>query len=263
MPHLSEDTKRKLLESTPPHLRDARSKGIPVLGSGRIFPVDEQLISVAPFNLPDIWPRIAGMDIGWDHPSAMVWIAIDRDENIGYIYDCLRESEKTPTDFAPKIKQRGDWVPMAWPHDALQHEKGTGMQIAQQYRDLGVNMLREMAQFPETGDDGETRVSRTSVEAGLFMMLQGFQANDPEYYAALIKASPGKKPFRLRVFSTLSDWLEEYRIYHRKDGKVVKLIDDLMSATRYALMMERYASVPPDPSKRTLDIKRSYNWRAG
>jgi len=26
-----------------------------------------------------------------------------------------------------------------------------------------VNMLHEMAQFPETGDGGETRVSRTSV----------------------------------------------------------------------------------------------------
>ena len=31
VPHLEERTKTELLESTPPHLRDARSKGIPSL----------------------------------------------------------------------------------------------------------------------------------------------------------------------------------------------------------------------------------------
>ena len=42
---------------------------------------------------------------------------------------------------------------------------------------------------------------------------------------------------RFKVFAHLDDWFEEFRLYHRKDGKVVKLRDDLMSATRYALMM--------------------------
>lgn len=245
VPHLDEQTKRELLESTPVHLRDARSKGIPVLGSGRIFPVDEALITVEPFLLPDLWPRIAAMDIGWDHPTAMVWMAIDRDTDTMYVYDTIRQSEQTPADFAPLIKQKGVWVPMAWPHDALQHEKGTGVQMAEQYRGLGINMLHEMAQFPETGDEGETRVSRTSVEAGLFEMLQRMQSG------------------RLKVFSTLHDWFQEFRIYHRKDGKIVKLMDDLMSATRYAVMMERYASVPPDPQKSSLNVRRDYNWRAG
>jgi hypothetical protein len=32
-----------------------------------------------------------------------------------------------------------------------------------------------------------------------------------------------------------------FRLYHHKEGKVVKLGDDLMSATRYAFMMRRYA----------------------
>ena len=43
------------------------------------------------------------------------------------------------------------------------------------------------------------------------------------------------------VFKHLSDWFEEFRLYHRKDGKVVKEGDDLMCATRYALMMLRHA----------------------
>jgi hypothetical protein len=46
---------------------------------------------------------------------------------------------------------------------------------------------------------------------------------------------------RFKVFKHLNDWFEEFRLYHRKDGKVVKEMDDLMSATRYAVMMLRYA----------------------
>lgn len=48
---------------------------------------------------------------------------------------------------------------------------------------------------------------------------------------------------KLKVFDHLADWFEEFRLYHRKDGKVVKEFDDLMAATRYGLMMIR-AAVP-------------------
>lgn len=245
VPHLDAQTKKELWDETPPHLRDARSKGIPIPGSGIIFPVDEREITVEPFPLPDFWPRIAGMDIGWDHPTAVVWLAWDRDTDTVYLYDILSMSEKTPAEIAPLIKQRGDWIPVAWPHDALQHEKGTGVQIAEQYRALGVRMLHEMAQFPEIGDMGETRVSRTSVEAGLFEMLQRMQAG------------------KWKVFSTLHDWFQEFRIYHRKDGKVVKLMDDGISASRYGYVMRRYAATPPDPSRYNLPTRDRYDWRAG
>jgi hypothetical protein len=41
----------------------------------------------------------------------------------------------------------------------------------------------------------------------------------------------------------LADWFEEFELYHRKDGLIVKLNDDLISASRYALMMKRYATI--------------------
>ena len=47
---------------------------------------------------------------------------------------------------------------------------------------------------------------------------------------------------KLKVFKHLNDWFEEFRLYHRKDGKVVKEGDDLMAATRYGTMMLRFAS---------------------
>jgi hypothetical protein len=43
------------------------------------------------------------------------------------------------------------------------------------------------------------------------------------------------------VFSSLLDWFEEFRLFHRKDGKVVKEGDDLLAATRYGMMMLRFA----------------------
>ena len=51
---------------------------------------------------------------------------------------------------------------------------------------------------------------------------------------------------RFKVFRHLNEWFDEFRLYHRKDGKVFKERDDLMSATRYGEMMLRYAS----PTKR-------------
>ena len=46
---------------------------------------------------------------------------------------------------------------------------------------------------------------------------------------------------RLKVLRHLNDWFEEFRLYHRKDGKVVKEGDDLMAATRYGIMSLRHA----------------------
>ena len=47
---------------------------------------------------------------------------------------------------------------------------------------------------------------------------------------------------RFKVFKEHNDWWQEFRLFHRKDGKVVKEGDDLMAATRYAIMSLRHAS---------------------
>jgi terminase large subunit-like protein len=46
---------------------------------------------------------------------------------------------------------------------------------------------------------------------------------------------------RPKVFANLREWFEEFNLYHRKDGLIVKENDDLISATRYAMMMKRCA----------------------
>jgi hypothetical protein len=54
------------------------------------------------------------------------------------------------------------------------------------------------------------------------------------------------KTGRFKVFAHLTEWFEEFRLYHRKDGLIVKERDDLISATRLGLMMLRQAASPED-----------------
>jgi hypothetical protein len=97
----------------------------------------------------------------------------------------------------------------------LQHDKGSGEALAAQYRDQGLNMLPERATF-ETAAMGSRQ--------------------------ALRRCSIGCCQARWKVFDHLEDWFAEFRLYHRKDGLIVKLNDDLMSASRYALMMRRHSA---------------------
>lgn len=218
--HYTPEERESIIASYLPHEREARAKGIPVLGSGRIFAVPEESISCEPFDIPRHFAQLGGLDFGWDHPTAAVCLAWDRDADCVYITKAHRLKEATPVIHAASLRPWGDWLPWAWPHDGLQHDKGSGEQLMSQYRNQGLNMLFERATF-EDGSNG--------VEAGLMLMLDMMQTG------------------RFKVFSHLNDWFSEYRLYHRKDGKVVKEYDDLMSATRYALMMRRFGVVAGGP----------------
>lgn len=214
--HYTPEQKDQIIAGYPAHEREARTMGTPSLGSGRVFPIAEEVIKVEPFAIPESWVLIGGMDFGWDHPFAAVKLAWDRDADVLYVTSAYREKEATPVIHAAALKPWGEELPWAWPHDGLQHDKGSGEQLAKQYSKQGLKTLPERATF----DDGTN-----GVEAGILEMLERMQTG------------------RLKVFSHLGDWFEEFRMYHRKNGQIVKLMDDLMSATRYAMMMRRYAKI--------------------
>jgi phage terminase large subunit-like protein len=214
--HFTADEIATIVKSYPKHELEARTKGIPVLGSGRIFPVEESKIVCEHRDFPRHWPRIGGCDFGWDHPFAAVELVWDRDTDTVYVARCHRLKEATPIEHAAAIRPWGKDLRWAWPRDGKRETlEGAGISLAEQYRAQGLNMLHEHAQF----EDGSV-----SVEAGLMLMLDRMRTG------------------KLRVFKEHNDWWEEFRLYHRKDGKVVKEGDDLLCATRYALMMLRYAS---------------------
>jgi hypothetical protein len=54
---------------------------------------------------------------------------------------------------------------------------------------------------------------------------------------------------RFKVFNTCTEWFEEYRMYHREDGKIHAMDDDLMSASRYGFQSLRFAEAPAKYAK--------------
>jgi len=224
--HLNEDVMQQILSSYSPHEREMRRYGRPSIGSGLVFPVQDEKIIIDPIGLEDHWPRIAGIDFGFDHPTAVVWVAWDKDEDELYVYDCYRQSKATPSVHASAIRNRPGFIPIAWPHDGNRRDSMGNPGLAEQYRNLGCNMLLD--HFTNPPALGEKK-GGNSVEEGLMDILQYMEKG------------------KFHVFATLSDWFEEFRMYHRKGGKVVPFKDDLMSATRYAALSRRYAISGHDP----------------
>mgnify|MGYP006396208245 FL=1 len=224
--HLNEGVMEQILSSYAPHEREMRRYGRPSIGSGLVFPVPEEKILIDPFTIEAHWPRIAAIDFGFDHPTAVVWTAWDREEDMYYIYDCYRQAKAPPSVHAASIQNRPNFVPLAWPHDGNRRDSMGNPGLAEQYRNLGCNMLPFHFENPPAL--GEKK-GGNSIEVGIMDMLQKMENG------------------QFKVFSTLKEWFEEFRMYHRKDGKIIPLRDDLMSATRYAIMSMRFGISGEDP----------------
>lgn len=200
--HLSPEAKKALIDSFPPHERDARTKGIPQLGSGAIYPVPESEIVVDPFEWPYYWKQVFALDVGWNRTAA-VWAVHDSEHDTTYLTSEHYRGQAEPAVHAQAIKARGDWIPGVVDPAARGRSQHDGHDLMQMYLTLGLNLT----------------AADNSVEAGI--------------YEVWTRLSTG----RLRVFKTLANWLSEYRIYRRNEkGQIVKENDHLMDATRYLVM---------------------------
>jgi hypothetical protein len=141
---------------------------VPVLGSGRIFPVPEEEIACdRRREFPEHWPRIGGMDFGYDHPFAAVELVWDRDTDTVYVTRTFRHREGSPVLHAAALRPWGK-LPWAWPRDGRTARRSR----AQAWRSPG-NTARKASTCCLS-----TRSSRTAacrVEAGLMDMLDRMQ----------------------------------------------------------------------------------------
>lgn len=200
--HLDAKTKAELLRETPPYLRDARSKGVPSLGAGAIYPIEQEVFVVQPFAMPAYWPRAYGLDVGWNK-TACIWGAHDRENDTVYLYAEHYRGQAEPSIHAAAIKARGEWVPGVIDPAANGRSQIDGERLIAQYKALGLNLMP----------------AENSVEAGIFAVWE--------------RISTG----RLKVFSSMRNWLAEYMLYRRDEkGKIVKEFDHAMDATRYLIV---------------------------
>lgn len=230
-----------------PHERDMRSKGIPLQGSGLVFQVSDEDLIVEPFPIPRHWPQIIGVDFGisTEHPFSAVRWAWDRDNDTKYIIGEYTTTNDEAAVHADAVEKWGSWIPVAWPHDGLNREKGSGDELQKIYRDKGMNMLPWRATNPPDGAAGQREgEGGNSLEKSVLAMLD-------DMYSGKIK-----------VFSTCQQWFKEKRMYHRdKNGKIVKQWEDCISASRYGHMMMRHARVVSVlPAKRSSSRTGGRNW---
>jgi phage terminase large subunit-like protein len=218
VPHLSEQAKAELWAAIPPFQRDARSKGLPQLGAGLIYPVPESVFAIEPFEIPKHWPRSYGFDVGWNKTAA-IFGAYDRETDAGYIYSEHYQGEVEPAVHVAAIKARGR-LPGAIDPAANGRSQMDGRKLMQEYREQGLELTE----------------AANAVEAGIFAVWERFSTG------------------RLKVFRSCQNLLSELRLYRRDEkGRVVKERDHACDATRYWVMSGIDIARAPMPIKPPAD----------
>jgi phage terminase large subunit-like protein len=225
-PHMgSPEEIARQIASYPPHEREARAYGTPMQRSGRVFltPEDEIRFDAASLPAPVLInsAKVIGLDFGISHAFAAVLIAWDRDVDVIYVLDAVKMTGLTKLQHVPAVRRMSSRAPVAWPHDGHARDRGSGDELAEQYRNPmpgmpGLKMLPEHATFEDGG---------YSFEAGLAELVNRFETG------------------RLKIAAHLTELFDEYRDLHRDNGLVVKVRDDLLSALRIAVMSRRFAEV--------------------
>jgi hypothetical protein len=226
-PHLTEDQKRRMLASTPPYLRDARSQGIPSLGEGAIYDIPLDFILCEPFRIPPDWRRGYGLDVGWNWTAA-VWMAENPNTLERFIYSEHKVPNADPLRHSTAIKTRGKTLKGAIDPASNASSQKDGEKLFQIYSNStnGLHLVN----------------ANNEVDAGISLCWQSLTEG------------------RTKVFRTCMQWQAEYRRYHRKrkenkDGvitvKIIKKDDHLMDSWRYCEnTWDDIASVPA-PERRT------------
>lgn len=224
---LRESIKKEVMARYP-HMADARLRGIPVFGAGKIFTIPEEEIAIQSFDPRDYlhWQYLGAMDLGFSNSfTALGWFAYDPHSKHTILFDTHKIREATPDMVYPSIHRRDrelgfdQGIPFAWPIDAKHKERSTGNVIKEMYQELGVNMIEEFAGF----EDSRGR----SVEEGIAELQMAFRAG-------LLKVL--KAPH-------MDEWWNQYRTYSRdEDGEIVitkKNTFDFIDMTRYGYLMVR------------------------
>jgi phage terminase large subunit-like protein len=224
--HIKPAERARIVAGYSEHEREARARGEPMLGEGKIYQTPEsEIIEDArpPLELPRYWRWGAGMDIGIDHPWAYVLLVWDTDQDVVHVVAELRVAGQTPGQHFALIRAleqrlfgRHMNFPIAWPADAGTRDKGSGEPVKNLYKNYGLRMMAESATHANMKGP-----AATSLEGGV-------QEID-------LREKNGK----WKVARSCICYLEERRLYHRKDGEIVRLRDDVLAAARYGHMMRR------------------------
>ena len=225
VPHLPQSQRDILLAGYSKFERDARTKGLPSFGAGRIYPFFEEQITVEQQRIPPWFPRAFGFDTGWNR-NAVVWGAMDPETKVVYIYDEYYVGHTHPAINAHAIKSRGDWICGACDPDGVNQEDGR--QMFNIYCDEGLNLVK---------------ANKKEKDATILMVGQMFESGQ-------LKIVADKCP----------NLLKEIRMYSRKeDGRIADTADHAIDAMHYLIKtgLQCMETAPDsDESDRAANVRR-------
>jgi len=224
-PHLSEQAKASLIASIPPYQRDARTKGIPQLGVGAIYPLAESDVTCQRFDIPKHWPRCFAMDVGWRFTAA-VWLALNRETGTVYLYHEYKRGQAEPVIHAAAIKAVGAWIPGVIDPACMGSGQIDGRNLMEMYSTLGLTLA----------------TAKNAVESGIYAVWEALSVG------------------RLKIFDTCAQTMSEFRKYHRDEkGRIVKADDHLLDSLRYGVA-SGIEQMRAEPVK---DENEDFSWMGG
>ncbi len=221
--HIPDERKAEIISQYKEHEVQTKVYGADMQGEGAVFdiPVERIKHTHDPATFPPYWRWMWALDFRHSgsassgHPFAAVLGCRDMDNDVIYVVHGFRMMGLAPNHVAA-MKENPMWdAPVAWPHDGGRGGSlVSGETVSAVYKKLGLNMRPTHATFPTGG---------FSFEDGLTDMETRFSTN------------------RLKVAAHLSEVFDEYQGYHRVNGLVNKIDDDLLSAIRVLCMDIRFA----------------------
>jgi hypothetical protein len=242
-PHLTPKAQAAALEGIPEHEWEMRKMGIPIFGEGLVFSnISERALRVDPVTedgrrITDLpWLRyLRAIDIGINHPTAVVWLAFDAEIDCIYLLKSYAQKDQAAAIHASAANSYLDFAPCVFPHDVDHRDKGSGKTMRRYYADAGLTNTLDFK-----NPDGTI-----FVEPGIQELYDRMRSG------------------RFKVLDIPENQLffREMRQYHRENGKIVPIDDDVISAVRYgAIMIPRYGVT--GGSQRTgykPRVKKSFN----
>jgi len=241
-PTLSDFTRARMILSMDPKVRQAREKGIPIMGAGLVFPCVREELVVSPFRIPRHWPEVIGIDHGFKHPCGVSKLAIDPNSSAAYLSYVWRQSLAKMNDVAEQVRAIG-WPGIqcvgGWDGEN-QTQAADGVSIHDTYRAMGLEIMAA----DKITEPAITELS-TAMSNGLFKVF-----GDP-----LNPAGPAEAFF------------DEMEFYHRDEaGKIVAENDDAICSVIHAFRHRHHAlardenllAIDPDYG----DLSRVGSWQS-
>jgi len=191
-----------------------------------IFPIPDARITVPEFKIPDHWPRAYGLDIQWNKVG-VIWGALNSQSDELYLFSEYY-AEADAAIHVAAIRSRGDWILGLFDPTANDRDQADGRRLMQVYTKLGLRL----------------RVTPNPIESGILGVWQRMESG------------------RLKVFPSLSKYLEQRRLY-RKDERdqIVQDQDNLQDATRCLVSGISRMIAKPTPALLPSSIHRgSMGW---